>query len=297
MTEKADESRLFPFQEILMVFIDHFNYLENQLKQLKPIPMKKINLIASGLVLAVTFLCTAAFAQKKDIYELRTYHIETAEQEAMLDTYLQNALIPAAHKNGVSKVGVFKPIDGQPDEGKKVYLFLPFKNIDEFMTFEGKLSKDQNYQSSGSAYINASHDNPPYKRIETSIMQGMAEHPKFAESKLTNSKKDRVYELRSYEAATERLYKQKVKMFNSGEMDIFEKLNCSPIFYGETIAGAKMPNLWYMTTHENMEIRNQHWKEFGSDPDWAGMKDLPEYQNTVSKAEVLLLYPAEYSDL
>lgn len=259
--------------------------------------MKVKNLMSLGFIALSFLMSTTLFAQKKDIYELRTYHIENEEQEAMLDTYFENALIPAAHRSGVSKVGVFKPIAGQPDEGKKVYLFLPFKNIDGFMAFEENLSKDQNYQSAGTAYINATHDNPPYKRIESSLIQGMAEHPKFAESTLTNDKKDRVYELRSYEAATERLYKQKVKMFNSGEMDIFEKLNCSPIFYGETLAGANMPNLWYMTTHENMEIRNQHWKEFGSDSDWAKMKDLPEYANTVSRNDTRLLYPAEYSEL
>ena len=87
------------------------------------------------------------------------------------------------------------------------------------------------------------------------------------------------------------------KMFNSGEMDIFSRLNCSPIFYGETIAGANMPNLMYMTTHENMEVRNEHWKQFGADPAWAAMKDLPEYQHTGAKNATRLLYTTEYSDL
>ncbi|PZX49902.1 NIPSNAP family protein [Algoriphagus chordae] len=259
--------------------------------------MKVRNLIPLGFIALCFFISSNLFAQKRDYYELRTYHIETAAQEAMIDSYLEKAFIPAAHKNGISKVGVFKPIASQPDAGTKVYVFIPFKSMDEYLGLEGKLAKDQTYQKAGSAYINATHDNPPYKRIETSIMQAMTGQPKFAESKLTNSKKDRVYELRSYEAATERLYKQKVKMFNSGEMDIFKKLNCSPIFYGETIAGANMPNLMYMTTHENMETRNQHWDEFRADPDWAGMKDLPEYQNTVSRNDTRLLYPAEYSDL
>lgn len=280
-----------------MAILGYFLYLDNQLTELKPLPMKKINLISGILMLSFAFLSASAFAQKKDIYELRTYHIESAEQEAMLDNYLENALIPAAHRHGVSKVGVFKPIAGQPNEGKEVYLFLPFQSMDEFMGFEGKLGKDKNYLQDGDAYIHAAHDKPPYKRMESSILQGMAEHPKFAESKLTNPKKERVYELRNYESATEQLYRQKVKMFNSGEMDIFEKLNCSPVFYGETIAGAHMPNLWYLTTHENMDIRNEHWKQFSADPDWVGMRDLPEYANTVSHADVLLLYPAEYSDL
>jgi len=259
--------------------------------------MRLLKKLSFALFAICLMMSSSVMAQKRDFYELRTYHIENAEQEAMLDDYLAKAFIPAAHKHGIAKVGVFKPIDSQPDAGKAVYLFVPFKSMDEYLALEGKLSKDQAYQTAGSAYINAAYDNPPYKRIETSILKGMAEHPKYAESALTNPKKDRIYELRSYEGPTERLYKQKVKMFNSGEMDIFSRINCSPIFYGETIAGANMPNLMYMTTHENMEVRNEHWKVFSADPAWAGMKDLPEYQNTVSRNDTRLLYPAEYSDL
>ncbi|SMP27687.1 NIPSNAP protein [Algoriphagus winogradskyi] len=259
--------------------------------------MKELKTLSLGFFALCLLLSSSLMAQKRDFYELRTYHIENAEQEAMLDDYLANAFIPAAHRHGIAKVGVFKPIASQPDAGKKVYLFVPFKSMDEFLALESKLAKDAAYQTAGSAYINAAYDNPPYKRIETSILQAMTGQPKFAESELTNAKKDRVYELRSYEGPTERLYKQKVKMFNSGEMDIFSRIDCSPIFYAETIAGANMPNLVYMTTHENMEIRNEHWNVFRTDPAWLAMKDLPEYANTVSRNDTRLLYPAEYSDL
>ena len=259
--------------------------------------MKQFKKLSFGLFTLCLLLSSNLMAQKRDIYELKTYHIESPEQEAMLDSYLEKAFIPAAHRHGVSKVGVFKPIASQPDAGQKVYVFIPFKSLSEFEAFEGKLLIDQTYLKDGDAYIHAAFDNPPYKRIETAILRGMSEHPKFAPSKLTNDKKDRVYELRSYEGPTERLYRQKVKMFNSGEMDIFERLNCSPIFYAETIAGANMPNLMYMTTHENMEIRNEHWKQFGGDPAWAAMKDLEEYKNTVSRNDTRLLYPTNYSDL
>ncbi|WP_296705919.1 NIPSNAP family protein [Algoriphagus sp.] len=259
--------------------------------------MKFIKTLPIGLFALCLLMSLSIMAQKRDIYELKTYHIETPEQEAMLDSYLEKAFIPAAHRHGVAKVGVFKPIASQPDAGQKVYVFIPFKSLGEFEAFEGKLLKDQTFLADGSAYINATFDNPPYKRIETSIMRGMSEHPKFAESNLTNAKQDRIYELRSYEGPTERLYRQKVKMFNSGEMDIFERLNCSPVFYAETIAGANMPNLMYMTTHENMDVRNEHWKQFGVDPKWIEMRDLEEYKNTVSRNDTRLLYPTEYSDL
>jgi hypothetical protein len=259
--------------------------------------MQTKNLFPFALLAFFAFLTLSSFAQgKRDFYELRTYHIENASQESQLDTYLKDALLPALHRNGVAKVGVFKPVASQADAGKKVYLFIPYSSMKDYSKMEGKLSKDQTYQAAGSAYINAPHDNPPYKRIETAFLQAFTGQPRFTESKVTGPKKDRVYELRSYESQTEKLYKQKVKMFNSGEMDIFTKLDFNPVFYGEVIAGANMPNLMYMTTFTNMESRDAHWKAFGTDPDWDRMKVMPEYQNIMNRNDQRLLYPTDYSD-
>lgn len=259
--------------------------------------MLKKHLSAFVFLSLFSFLATSSFAQgKRDFYELRTYHIESAAQESQLDAYFEHALLPALHRNGVAKVGVFKPIASEVDAGKKVYLFIPYKSMKVYSKMEGKLGKDQTYQTTGSAYIDAPFDNPPYKRIETAFMQAFTGQPRFTESKLTGPKKDRVYELRSYESPTEKLYKQKVKMFNSGEMDIFTKLDFNPVFYAEVIAGANMPNLMYMTTFSDKESRDAHWKAFGADPDWDRMKVMPEYQNIMNRNDQRLLYPTDYSD-
>jgi hypothetical protein len=246
----------------------------------------------------LTFLSASLFAQKgkRDFYELRIYHIENVSQESQLDTYLEKALLPALHRNGVAKVGVFKPIASQADAGKKVYLFIPYASMKVYSKMEDRLGKDLMYQAAGSAYINAPFDSPPYKRIETAFLQAFTGHPRYTESEVTGPKKDRVYELRSYESPTEKLYKQKVKMFNSGEMDIFTKLEFNPVFYGEVIAGANMPNLMYMTTFANIESRDAHWDAFRTDPDWDRMKVMPEYQNIMNKNDQRLLYPTDYSD-
>ncbi|MCH6234718.1 NIPSNAP family protein [Cognataquiflexum rubidum] len=239
----------------------------------------------------------SAQSKKRDYYELRIYHIENKSQESQIDNYLQNALLPALHRNGIDKVGVFKPIASQPDAGKKIYIWIPYKSMKEYVGLQSKLDSDATYLGAGKDYINAPHNNPPYKRMETSLLQAFSGAPRFTESKVVGPKKDRIYELRSYEAATERLYRQKVKMFNEGEIDIFLKLDFNPVFFAETLAGAQMPNLMYMTTFPNIESRDAKWKAFGSDPDWDRMKVMEEYQNTVSKNDTRLLYPTEYSDI
>jgi len=58
-----------------------------------------------------------------------------------------------------------------------------------------------------------------------------------------------------------------------------------------------MPNLMYMTTFNNIESREAHWKAFGADSDWNMMKVMEEYQNTVSRNDTRLLYPTDYSDI
>jgi len=57
-----------------------------------------------------------------------------------------------------------------------------------------------------------------------------------------------------------------------------------------------MPNLMYMTTFENMDERTKHWDAFKNDTEWKRLSGLPEYQHNVSKADIMLLRVAEYSD-
>lgn len=262
---------------------------------MKPQSAKNILLLILGfLVLPFTY----SQAQNRDIYELKIYHIENADQEKRLDTYLEKAYIPALHKAGIAKVGVFKPVlSDEKEAGTKVYVFVPYKNLQQFTEMTVKLEKDKEYLKNGKDYIDAAHDNPPYRRIETTVMRAFTGMPRFQESKVTGPKKDRVYELRSYESATEKQYLNKVKMFNEGEIEIFDRLGFNAIFYAEVIAGAHMPNLVYLTTFENMESEKAHWKAFGTDPQWEKMKVMEEYQNNMNRNDAKLLYPADYSDL
>ena len=121
--------------------------------------------------------------------------------------------------------------------------------------------------------------------------------PKLTLPKLTAPKNERVYEFRSYESATEKLHRNKVQMFNEGgEVALFSRLNFNPIFYASVIAGSRMPNLIYMTSFESLDDRNEHWKTFGSDPEWKRLLSLPEYQNNVSKADIILMRALPFSD-
>jgi hypothetical protein len=85
-------------------------------------------------------------------------------------------------------------------------------------------------------------------------------------------------------------------MFNSGEIDIFTRINANAVFYADVISGSRMPNLMYLTSYDNMAARDAHWKAFGDDPDTKKMFAMDEYKNNVSKADIILMHAASYSD-
>lgn len=254
------------------------------------------------LVMSLSFFIFSmgSYAQdtlvEKDIIEIRIYHLNSAEQENQVDNFLEKAYLPALERAGIKNAGVLKPIEGDTLQGKRIYVLTPFSTLENFGKIREGLDNDQKYLEDGSAYLKASHDKPSFERIETILLSAFKGMPRFTITELSNSV-DRIYELRSYEAATEALLSNKVKMFDEGEIGIFERLGFNPVFFGEVLAGSQMPNLMYMTGFENKEARDAHWKLFGDDPVWKEMSVMEEYQNNVSHIEITMLRPAPYSKL
>jgi hypothetical protein len=237
-------------------------------------------------------------AQAARFYQLKVYTIENEFQEQQMDGYLKEAYLPAMHRAGISHIGVFKPNAGEATAGKRIYVLLPLNSLEQFEKLPELLSSDKQYQADGSKTINAPYDNPPYKRIESILMKAFKEMPETGIPRHSTPPAERVYELRSYLGATEKIFQNKVEMFNEGgEIRLFKELDFNPVFYGEVISGATMPNLMYMTTFSNEASQKEHWNAFGSHPSWNAMKDNPKYQNNVSAIERFLLHPTDYSDL
>lgn len=231
-----------------------------------------------------------------DYFQLQIFSYETAEQEVVLDAYFQYALLPGLHRAGIKNVGVFKPIDGLNERKDFMMVVTPFQSLNQFEQLPELMIKDEEYQETADAYINAAHDNPTYSRIETMILRSFSATPQLVLPDLSTPRSERVYEFRSYEAATEKLYNLKVEMFNEGESVLFQELKFNPVFFCEVLSSAHMPHLIYMTTHADTTAQKANWDAFVNHPEWDRMKNLERYQNTVSSITKYLLYPTEYSD-
>ena len=233
----------------------------------------------------------------REYYQLKIYTFDSDYQVSSVDKYLKEAYLPGLKKLGIYNIGVFKLKINETDSIQKTYVLIPFSTIEQFLTLEDKLAKDKEYLEAGSDYINASYEHPSYNRIESILLRAFQYMPVLKAPTFNNSRSERVYELRSYESATEQYHKNKVEMFNEGgEINIFEQLGFNATFYGEVISGANMPNLMYMTTFSNQASRDEHWDAFGNAPEWNELKSISKYKNNVSHSDIHFLFPTEYSD-
>ena len=265
--------------------------------------MKKAKILTPSFPLLLLLLFSfglrsyGAPPAKQMYYEVKIYRITGPAQEAMIDAYLRDAYLPALHRAGIPTVGVFKPVEADTAFGKMIYVFIPYKTIEEYTLLADKLGKDQVYATAGKAFIDAPFDNPPFIRYESILALAFRNMPEFRVPKFSTPRSERIYEFRSYESGTEAKATKKIQMFNEGgEIGIFESVGANAVFYAKVIMGSQMPRLLYMTTYADMKSHDEHWVAFRNHPDWKKISAMDEYKNSTSKTKPYLLHPTSYSD-
>lgn len=266
--------------------------------------MKGKNIIRTLSSLLAVFLLASAYSftsaappKKQQYFEIKIYRINSAEQASVTDNFLKNAFIPAMHKAGISKIGVFKPVEADTAFGKLIYVFIPYKSPAQYFDITASLENDKSYQAAGKDFLDAPYNNPPYVRYESVFLKAFKFMPEFKVYSYSTPVNERIYELRSYESATEAKALKKIHMFNEGgEMKIFESIGSNAVFYGQVLLGSQKPRLMYMTTYADMKSHDDHWKAFRESPEWKKLSSMEEYKNTTTKTKAFLLHPTDYSD-
>jgi hypothetical protein len=257
---------------------------------------KQLTLLTALFAIFVAFAATT-YAASRDYYQIQVFRLTGKVQEEKVDNFLKNAYLPALHRAGIQKIGVFKPIESDTTAGKRVYVWIPFTSLEHFAKIQDVLAGDMEYQAKGIDFLGAPYDQRPFVRKESILLKAFPDAPNYFIPNHQTTPSARIYELRSYEGPTENLFHQKVKMFNEGgEIKLFKKLDFNAVFYAEVVSGSTMPNLMYLTTFADMPTHDARWDAFRAHPEWKTMSALPEYQNTVSRSVKLLLHPTDYSD-
>ena len=233
----------------------------------------------------------------REYYELRQYKLRRGPMQKRFDDFYREAALPAMNRAGITPVGVFSLMAG--NDSPTMYSLLTYKSIDAFATAGERVRADADFQKLGAEFINAQPTDPSYVRVESTFMLAFATIPKLEIPAATAAKKARIFELRTYESHSERANKKKIEMFDTGEIGIFRRTGLTPVFFGETLVGSRLPNMIYMLVFENMAERDKNWGTFVADPEWKKLSTTPGFTDPeiVSNISNVFLRPTPYSQI
>jgi hypothetical protein len=242
-------------------------------------------------------LLKAQTNRAREYYELRCYKMQSGGQPKLTDKYLAEALIPALNRQGMKTIGAFNLYLGP--ETPALYLLIPADSLETLVNSELKLAHDDEYLKAAEPFDAAPAKEPPFSRIESSLMIAFEGYPKLTVPPVTAKNGARVFQLRTYESPSLRDHRRKVEMFNSGEFDIFGKAGFWNVFFGDTLVGARLPNLTYMLSFPDLAELDAKWKNFLSDPDWKKLSgdERFAFESIVSNITNLILRPTGYSQI
>ena len=255
-------------------------------------------LFLSLFIFIYTIGFSAPTKKNRDYYLTQVYHCSTPSQLAAVDAYLKNIYLPHLHEFGIANVGVFEPINNDTAQDKTILVWIPLSSLQQLERLDQLKESIDPLKLNSLLSLTTTNGVLPYNRLETIISKSFKFQDQYVKNTSFQKSPDNIYEFRSYESADEALFLKKVHMFNEGnEIALFRTLNFNALFYSKVIAGSRMPNLIYITRFQNIADREAYWKNFVAAPDWKKMSTLPEYLNTVSKADIILMHAKSYSDL
>jgi hypothetical protein len=266
--------------------------------------MKRREFLTSAAVASVAaagasnYLRAAAEGDTKsrEFYQLRRYQLARGPQLKLADDYFRDALVPALNRMGITPVGVFSVGIG-PDT-PAMYVLIPSPSVEMLSAIENRLVRDAEYMKAGSDFLKAPAKEPGFHEMEVSLMQAFEKMPKLKLPAAVADHRPRLFELRTYKSPSEELHKRKVEMFNSAEMALQAQFNMGAVFYGDAIAGARMPNLSYLLCFDNLADREKKFLAFNDAPGWKALQADPRYpQEIVATVTNFIMSPASYSQI
>ncbi len=234
-------------------------------------------------------------ASARQYIELRRYHLLPGAKQRAFMEFVGAAAIPAMNRAGIGRVGAFTVMYGE--NAPSLLLLLVHPTLESVVSLRERMASDAEYGRAGAAIIDAPMSDPAFVRAESTLLRAFEAMPTVEPSAGAGTGARRIFEMRTYESHSDRAALNKLKMFNAGEIPIFRRTGLTPVFFGETVIGAKMPSLTYMLTFADMAARDAAWSAFGKDPDWKTLSGDPQYRDNVSAITDIILQPTSYSQL
>ena len=245
----------------------------------------------------LALLLTSNMAFSAETYELRTYHLNSAEHAAQWDGWMAASGLAGMKKSGATKVGAFKVKLGEGDADHSRIVLAVYPSLAVIKPVDGAAVLPKHANKKAEAYLAVPPKEPAYSRIETSLLTAFPGFTHLVDP-AGDGGKGRYFELRVYENPSERLAALKVEMFGKGgEIEVFTEAGLRSVFYGSARIAPNLPQLTYMLVHEDEDAFAKAWKGFRKSEAWDKLKKNTRYKGTVSKVHRTMLVALPFSEL
>jgi len=237
---------------------------------------------------------SAAAPAKPQYFQMHWFHMRNGTQPQRANDFFGKVYAPALAKLGLPPFGFFQPVIGEQSPFWLVLVTHP--SLDSIETVNDRLQADSAYRKGAADYLSGEL---PYERREISVLRAFHGMPALVPPPAKATGGSRIFEIRTYESNTSLTLERKIKMFEGGEIGIFQRLGMSPVFFGQTIIGRNIPSLTYMLAYDDLAARDKLWKDFGSDPEWRKLRAAPGNSDDeiVSNISNLIVRPASFSQI
>jgi hypothetical protein len=250
---------------------------------------------AAAAVSSKPTLQPLAQSMPRQYIELRRYHLLPGTKQSAFIAFVGDVAIPAMNRAGVARVGAFTVVYGE--NAPSLLLVLTHQTLDSVVSLRERLATDQVYARSGAAILDVPMSDPAFVRFESTLLRAIDAMPTLEASAGAGTATPRIFELRTYESHSDRAALNKLQMFNAGEVPIFRRTGLTPVFFGETLVGTRMPSLTYMLTFADMAARDSAWSAFAKDPEWKTLSADARYRENVSAISDIILRPTAHSQI
>ncbi|HEY7180613.1 MAG TPA: NIPSNAP family protein [Blastocatellia bacterium] len=262
--------------------------------------MNRRDVLKTGLAASVASAANvpAVGAESNHFYDLRIYELRNDIQPARLQEFFQNQVLPMMKRHGVGPVGCFNVISGL--RSPSLVVVIDYKSLADMQSAMEAMRGDKEFVKAWQAFDSANE--MPYTRYDSTLLKAFDSHPKIEippAGKEDEKRPPRVFELRTYESRSGVSLRHKIDMFNQEEIKIFRDCGFATVFFGEAVAGARLPHLTYMLGFDDMAAREKAWDAFRVNPDWARVKNKPGWTDpeAVSNIHASFLRPTAFSQI
>lgn len=256
--------------------------------------MKLPRLLSALMFSSCAFAALATAADSGKVYELRTYTAAPGKLDALMARFRDHT-VKLFEKHGMTNVGYWVPMEGQPGAGEKLVYLLEYPNRDAATAAWKNFGADPVWQE---ARKKSEEGGRLVTKVD-SVYLTPTDYTKLMSAGAKAGGPARVFELRTYVAPEGKLADLDAR-FRNHTVGLFAKHGMTNLAYFHPADANKGASntLIYFLAFPSREAATASWQKFRDDPDWVKARTASEQNGKLTeKVESLFLQPVDFSAL